>query len=177
MDADAALLVPEGDCRQHRGFLVRDGERYVVNSCVAELDCNHRLNATQAIAFTSRILQSLIELSKALNRDADLRPRWQELLDRMSPVPLVTVDGQRCLSFSEDDPSVTANGAPYPLQSFYPACGSTVNCPRRSTPRNLIAYLYRHNEIGKGDVFRAHFFTWLCRWRFGAVIPPKTFSR
>jgi alpha-L-fucosidase 2 len=143
------------------GFLIRDGKRYVVSSCVAELDCNHRLNATQAIAFTARVLQSLIEMSKQLDLDADLRPRWQEMLDRICPVPLVTVDGQRCLSFSEDDPSVTANGAPYPLQSFYPALWFNRESPEALYARNLIDYLYRHNELGKGDVFRAHFFTWL----------------
>ncbi|MCY2950486.1 MAG: hypothetical protein NTU53_00725, partial [Planctomycetota bacterium] len=68
------------------GFLIRDGQRYVVSSCVAELDCNHRINATQAIAFTSRVFRTLIELSKELNVDAELRPAWQETLDRMSPV-------------------------------------------------------------------------------------------
>jgi hypothetical protein len=96
-----------------------------------------------------------------MNVDADLRPRWQEVLQRMSPVPLVMADGMRCLSFSEDNPSVLANGAPYPLQSFYPALWFHRESPESLYARNLIRYMYQQGEIGKTDVFRAHFFTWL----------------
>ena len=159
------------------GFLVRDGQRYVVSSCVAELDCNHRLNATQAIAFTSRVFRTLIDLSNELNVDADLRPGWQETLDRMSPVPLVMADGLRCLSFTEDNPSVTANGAPYPLQAFYPALWFNRDSPEAFYARNLIQYLYQHNEIGKGDVFRRISSPGSCPRRSVAAIRPKRCSR
>jgi hypothetical protein len=143
------------------GFLIRDGERTVVSSCVAEFDCNHRINATQAIAFTGRVFRTLLDLSKELGVDGNLRPIWQDTLDRLSPVPLVMADGLRCLSFSEDDPGVTANGAPYPLQAFYPALWFNIDSPEALYARNMIQYFYQHGEIGKTDVFRAHFFTWL----------------
>lgn len=143
------------------GFLIRDGRRYVISSCLAEYDCNHRINATQAIAFTGRVLRTLLDLSKELGVDAELRPRWQDTLDRLSPAPLVMADGLRCLSFSEDNPSVAANGAPYPLQSFYPALWFNRDSSEAVYARNMVGYFFRHGEIGKTDVFRAHFFTWL----------------
>ena len=58
-------------------------------------------------------------------------------------------------------PRLGANGAPYPLQSFYPALWFNRESPEALYARNLVQHFYRHGEIGKTDVFRAHFFTWL----------------
>ncbi len=143
-------------------FIARNDNRNVISSYVAEFDPSHRINTTTAIAFTSRVLASLIEYSKELKVDAELRVGWEDTLKRMSPVPLVTTtNGVRCLSFSEDNPSITANGAPYMLQSFYPALWFNRESPEALYARNYIKQLYLTKEIGKSEVFTAHFFTWV----------------
>ncbi len=141
------------------------------------MDCNHRINAAQAIAFTSRVFKCLLDWSKELNVDAELRPRWQAVLDRMSPMPLVTVEGQCCLSFTEDNPSVLANGAPYQLQTFYPALWFNRESPEALNARNLIQYFYRHGEIGKNDVFRRTSSPGSCRRPSAAATRSKRCSR
>lgn len=142
-------------------FIARNDDRNVISSYVAEFDPSHRINTTTAIAFTSRVLASLIEFSKELNVDAEKRPGWEKTLRRMSPVPLVMANGVRCLSFSEDNPSIKANSAPYPLQSFYPALWFNRESPEALYARNFIKQLYLTNKIGESEVFTAHFFTWV----------------
>lgn len=142
-------------------FIAHNNDRNVLSSYVAEFDPSHRINTTTAIAFTSRVLASLVEYSRQLNVDANLRTGWEDTLKRMSPVPLVTTNGVRCLSFSEDNPSITANSAPYPLESFYPALWFNRESPEALYARNFIKQLYLTKEIGKSEVFTAHFFTWV----------------
>jgi hypothetical protein len=142
-------------------FIARNDDRNVMSSYVAEFDHHHRINTTTAIAFTSRVLASIIEYSKELEVDAELRADWKDTLKRMSPVPLVTTNGVRCLSFSEDNPSINANSAPYPLLSFYPALWFNRESPEALYARNFIKQLYLTKEIGKSEVFTAHFFTWV----------------
>jgi hypothetical protein len=94
--------------------------RYVLKSAVAECDGRHMINPPSAIAFISGVYASLIEFSKVLGVDDGLRAGWQERLAKMSPIALVQANGLMCLSFSEDNPEIRANGMPYPLLGFAP---------------------------------------------------------
>ncbi|RSM89668.1 hypothetical protein DMH04_06770 [Kibdelosporangium aridum] len=68
-------------------FLVKENGKYVVrNSAVNE--GGNDVNSVYDLGYVRRNMSALIEGSKILGLDADLRPVWQEVLDNLSPYPL-----------------------------------------------------------------------------------------
>lgn len=114
--------------------------RYVVTTCVAECIGKHRINPPSAIAMVSRVYQTLILGSSVLGVDADLRSGWEDRLNKMSPMPLVDVDGLTCMSLSEDNPTVKKTGyyEPYTLLPFAPHEYLDADSPLAPYARNLI---------------------------------------
>ncbi|MGP3982511.1 glycosyl hydrolase family 95 catalytic domain-containing protein [Streptomyces sp. KR80] len=51
------------------------------------------VNSVYDLGYIRRVLTALIDGSKALGVDADLRPRWQAVLDNLTPYPLGVRDG------------------------------------------------------------------------------------
>jgi hypothetical protein len=112
--------------------------RYVLRSAVAECDSRHMINPPSAIAYISHVYESLIEFSKVLGTDEGLRAGWQERLGKMTPIALVKTNGLMCLSFSEDNPEIRANGMPYPLLGFAPGEYFDMDSKVAENARNFI---------------------------------------
>jgi len=95
-------------------FMVKENGRYVIHDdCPNEVgpwldgpkwnECPYGTNPTNDLAFVRATLKGLIDISTELGVDANERPKWQEILDHLSPYPTGDMDGKRVL--------LTADGA------------------------------------------------------------------
>ncbi len=87
-------------------FLKFENGHYVIqNDCadeVAEFDsplgptaCEHEnVNPMNELGFVRATFQGLIDMSKVLDVDAGSRPKWQDILDHLSPYPTGERDGK-----------------------------------------------------------------------------------
>jgi alpha-L-fucosidase 2 len=76
-------------------YLVLQDGHYVDHDDAAGEEENGNNNTTTTLAFIRLIYPSLIEISKLLNQDADRRNKWQDIVDKLAPFPVVpaaTVD-------------------------------------------------------------------------------------
>jgi hypothetical protein len=52
------------------------------------------VNPNLDLGFARRVARELIETSKVLSVDADMRPQWQQFIDQLAPYPSGTVNGK-----------------------------------------------------------------------------------
>ncbi|MDP4502260.1 galactose-binding domain-containing protein [Nonomuraea turcica] len=74
-------------------FVVKgeDGKYHVLHSAVNE--GGDDVDSVYDLGYIRRTLTALIEYSKVLGVDAELRPLWQSYLDDLAPYPTATMDG------------------------------------------------------------------------------------
>ena len=65
-------------------LVLKDGRYVSLKDAVAERSGDNTNPAT-TISFLNLFYPSLLEISQKLNRDADLRPKWQDIMVRLSP--------------------------------------------------------------------------------------------
>lgn len=108
-------------------------------------------NPTNSIAMIRTLFQALLDFSRVLNVDAELRPRWQDILDNLAPYPtnVEPADG-----YKPGQIFVDWDGAPNPpkgdnqmlgvIQLVYPAgqaCSSSANRTLFETAKNTLDYV------------------------------------
>jgi hypothetical protein len=78
-----------------RDFAVRDadGKKWIFEHSAAH-EGGDDVNPNLDIGFARRVEHELIETSKVLNVDGEMRPVWLAFLDELSPYPMGTVNGK-----------------------------------------------------------------------------------
>ena len=122
-------------------YLVKDANgRYVVNSSdVAEADSSHAFNPTTALAYLRTFYQGILSASQDLGLDSARRAKWQDILTNLAQYTTVSYGGKTVFSFSEDNPTATANNYPYNLYPAFPSSQVGLSSPLAATARNTIA--------------------------------------
>ncbi len=69
-------------------LVLKDGRYVSLNDAVAERSGDN-VNPATTISFLKLLYPSLLEISQKLNRDAALRPQWQDIMARLSPFTYV----------------------------------------------------------------------------------------
>lgn len=86
-----------------RDYLIWDPatKRYVITHSSAH-EGGDDINPNLDLGFIRQIDRTLIETSKVLGVDEDLRPKWQDVLDKLSAYPTGIVNGKRVFYIAED---------------------------------------------------------------------------
>ena len=88
-------------------YLRDEGGRLVIRGSVTHEHGGHDVNSNFDLPLVRRVFLALIEMSTLLGVDADLRPRWRDIVARLSPYPTGTHDGRRVFVESQDAPGFT----------------------------------------------------------------------
>jgi hypothetical protein len=83
-----------------RSYVTMSGGRYVVEHSSAH-EGSDDTNPNLDLGFIRRIAKTLIATSTTLGVDANLRPTWQDLLDKLSPYPTGTYNGKTVYLIAE----------------------------------------------------------------------------
>ncbi|WP_035359575.1 glycosyl hydrolase family 95 catalytic domain-containing protein [Edaphobacter aggregans] len=97
-----------------RDFAVRDttGKQWIFEHTSAH-EGGDDLNASLDIGFARRVARELIETSKVLGVDAEMRPIWQSFLDQLTPYPSGTVNGKTVYYIAESIKNNIKNQGPF----------------------------------------------------------------
>ena len=88
-------------------YLFLENGRYVIrNDASGEVgDGGSDRNNSLSLGLVRMLFQGMIDVSTELGVDADRRPRWRDILDRLSAFPTVEVDGIRRIRGAEAGPA------------------------------------------------------------------------
>jgi hypothetical protein len=97
-----------------RDFAVRDasGKQWVFEHTAAH-EGGDDLNASLDLGFARRVARELIETSKVLGVDAEMRPVWQSFIDQLAPYPSGTVNGKTVYYIAESIKNDIKNQGPF----------------------------------------------------------------
>jgi hypothetical protein len=97
-----------------RDFAVRDasGKQWVFEHTAAH-EGGDDLNASLDIGFTRRVARELIETSKVLGVDAEMRPVWQSFIDQLAPYPSGAVNGKTVYYIADSIKNDIKNQGPF----------------------------------------------------------------
>lgn len=79
---------------------LRDGKYCTFNDCLSEVSWwqgadympsgQDQVNNATTLTFVKALFRALLDITEALGVDADRRPRWKQIVENLSPVPLWT---------------------------------------------------------------------------------------
>ena len=84
------------------GFLEREGERYVIRGSAAHEHGGEDTNTALDLVLVRRLFRGLIEMSEALNTDAEHRETWRRIVDNLAPYPTTTHQNRTVFKQSEN---------------------------------------------------------------------------
>jgi hypothetical protein len=91
------------------GFLEYEDGRYVVYNDACAEGPNGDMNNILTLGFLQNALQTVLDMSVELGVDADKRPVWKDLQDKLSPYPTYTRGGKTYFAGSERGPFSTSH--------------------------------------------------------------------
>ena len=129
-----------------QNYLVWDAanNRYViVNDSPHEGLPYPQTNSALSIGLIHLLLQGLIDMSSALNRDPGTRATWQKISSHLSALSTMTLDGQTVLRETEVGSDLVNDGNDIDAQAIYPGSmiGLDSDPTRQQTARNTIGAL------------------------------------
>jgi len=136
-----------------QNYLTKDGTRYVIeNDAQHEGNTFPQTNGVMSLGFVRFLLQGTIDISTALNQDADMRAVWQDRLTNLSAFPTFMKDGKTVFRYTEVGLDWN-NGNAIGAQHIYPASqiGLGSDASLLQTAQNMIAAMGRWND-GNGTV-------------------------
>jgi len=90
---------------------LEDGRYVITRDASGEVgDGGSDRNNCLSLGLVRNLFQGMLEVSRELGVDADRRPRWQDILDRLSGFPTVEVDGIRRLRGADAGPAASRIG-------------------------------------------------------------------
>ena len=107
-------------------YLVLKNNRYMDIDDSAGENTGHDTNPATTLAFIRLVYPSLIEISRLLNSDEDLRDKWSDVLAKLSELPIAPAD-QIGADLDKVDPSAlkgnlfirnTENGSNFPVPQY-----------------------------------------------------------
>ena len=138
-----------------RDYLTFDGARYVIqNDAQHEGDPYPQTNGVMSLGLVRFLLQGFIDLSAALNQDADLRAALQERLTKLSPFP--TFMHNNLLVFRYTEVGLDWNGGnAIGCQHIYPGSQIGLGSPTvlLQTAKNMIQDMGRWNDGNGTNTF------------------------
>lgn len=138
-----------------QNYLTKDGDRYVIeNDAQHEGNAYPQTNGVMSLGLVHFLLQGTIDISTALNLDADQRAIWQDRLTHLSAYPTFVKDGKTVFRYTEvglDWNDGNAIGS----QHIYPASqiGLGSDATLLQTAQNMIAEMARWNDGNGTDTF------------------------
>jgi alpha-L-fucosidase 2 len=136
-----------------QNYLTKDGSRYVIeNDAQHEGNPYPQTNGVMSLGFVRMLLQASIDISTALNLDADMRAVWQDRLTNLSAFPTFVKDGKTVFRYTEVGLDWN-NGNAIGAQHIYPASqiGLGSDATLLQTAQNMIAEMARWSD-GNGTV-------------------------
>lgn len=124
--------------------------RYVIHGSARER--NHGdINPSEDLAFVRRVLETALDASNVLQRDADRRDQWSDYLANLSEHPVMAVAGNLCFKEAENRIGVSTQGVGdnvCALNAVYP--GGALDGQQaeagRLVARNTLRYLQSWNQ-------------------------------
>jgi alpha-L-fucosidase 2 len=136
-----------------RDYLKFDGTRYVIeNDAPHEGDQYPQTNGVMSLGFLRFLLQGFIDLSTALNQDADLRTALQERLSKLSAFPTFTRNNLLVFRYTEVGRDWN-DGNSIGIQHIYPGSQIGLDSPADllKTGQNMVQAMGRWSD-GNGTV-------------------------
>ncbi len=111
-------------------YLVLENGRYVDHHDAVSENSGRDTNPATTLSFIQLVYPSLLEMSKVLNVDADRRAKWEDIIARLTPLPVVpasSIDTLNALGAPYNAPGVNVlrdatEGTPFPapMVKVYP---------------------------------------------------------
>ena len=136
-----------------RDYLVLDGARYVIqNDAPHEGDQYPQTNGVMSLGYVRFLLQGFIDLSTALNQDAELRAALQDRLSKLSPFPTFMRNNLLVFRYTEVGRDWN-NGNSIGIQHIYPGSQIGLGSPADllQTGKNMVQAMARWSD-GNGTV-------------------------
>lgn len=83
------------------GFLVLEGDRYVIHNDAVEEGPNGDMNPIKSLGLLRSALQTCLDMSKELDVDQDKTAKWNDMLERLSKYPTYEKDGRTLYARTE----------------------------------------------------------------------------
>ena len=140
-------------------YLVLENERFVINGESVHEGSGKNKNPVSTLGLVRNSFKLMLDLSKELNRDANCRAKWEDILARLSRYPTQPWGAQKQPVFilSEQGPVMWQNNTVH-IQHIYPAGQIGLESPPEllATARNTIALIQRwHDSNGANSFFPA----------------------
>jgi alpha-L-fucosidase 2 len=138
-----------------QNYLKKDGDRYVIeNDAQHEGNAYPQTNGIMSLGLVRFLLQGSIDVSTALNLDADQRAIWQDRLSHLSAYPTFLKDGKTVFRYTEVGLDWNGGNA-IGNQHIYPASqiGLGSEATLLKTAQNMIAAMARWNDGNGTDTF------------------------
>ena len=137
----------------YEAWLEKEDGKYVLYAGYNE--GSWAINSAAELAMLKNVLQNLIEASEKLNRDADHRVIWQEMLDGLADQPTATFEGKTVYALAEQE---YVNGKWVDMANPVPGDGNII--PMESAePGNQLGYYSSAEELAIArstiDIFAA----------------------
>jgi alpha-L-fucosidase 2 len=138
-----------------QNYLTKDGTRYVIeNDAQHEGNAYPQTNGIMSLGLVRFLLQGSIDLSTALNMDADQRAIWQDRLTNLSAYPTFTMSGKTVFRYTEVGLDWN-NGNAIGSQVIYPASqiGLASDATLLQTAQNMVAVMARWDDDNGTNTF------------------------
>jgi hypothetical protein len=83
------------------GFLVLEGDRYVIHNDAVEEGPNGDMNPIKSLGLLRSALNTCLDMSMELNVDRDKVPKWKEMQEKLSKFPTYEKDGRTLYARTE----------------------------------------------------------------------------
>jgi alpha-L-fucosidase 2 len=138
-----------------QNYLTKDGTRYVIeNDAQHEGNAYPQTNGIMSLGLVRFLLQGSIDISTALNVDADQRAIWQDRLTNLSAYPTFTMSGKTVFRYTEVGLDWN-NGNAIGSQVIYPASqiGLASDATLLQTAQNMVLVMARWDDDNGTNTF------------------------
>ncbi|HWZ90807.1 MAG TPA: hypothetical protein VNW92_18225, partial [Polyangiaceae bacterium] len=138
-----------------RDYLTFDGTRYVIqNDAQHEGNAYPQTNGVMSLGLVRFLLQGFIDISTALNQDADVRAALQERLSKLSAFPTFMHDNLLVFRYTEVGLDWNGGNA-IGIQHIYPGSqiGLETSADLLQTAKNMVQDMARWNDDNGTNTF------------------------
>ncbi len=138
-----------------QNYLVKDGDRYVIeNDAQHEGNAYPQTNGIMSLGLVRFLLQGTIDLSTALDVDADQRAIWQDRLTHLSDYPTFQMQGKTVFRYTEvgldwNDGNAIGSQVIYPASQI----GLGTDASLLQIAQNMVSVMGRWNDGNGTDTF------------------------